>query len=73
MRVAGERAARVLVVGVAPDLVDAPEDRRVEIRTRTGVPALVLVKVARAAGADLPVVGRRGGDFVARTLLGVRR
>jgi nucleotide-binding universal stress UspA family protein len=48
----------------------APKDRRVEIRTTTGDPAVVLVEVAREVAADLLVVGRRGGDFVARTLLG---
>jgi nucleotide-binding universal stress UspA family protein len=36
----------------------------------TGDPAVVLVEVAREAAANLLVVGRRGGDFVVRTLLG---
>jgi nucleotide-binding universal stress UspA family protein len=92
----GERAARVLIVTVAPDLrspglssqlagqtvdserlaeearaaLDAPEHGSVETRTATGDPAAVLVEVAREVSADLLVVGRRGGDFVARTLLG---
>lgn len=54
----------------ARGLLDAPEHGRVEIRTTVGDPAVVLVEVAREVGADLLVVGRRGGDFVARTLLG---
>jgi nucleotide-binding universal stress UspA family protein len=89
------RAARVLLVAVAPDLrsaglqsqlaggtfdaarvseeafdlLDAP-NASVELRTMTGDPAVVLVEVAREVAANLLVVGRRGGDFVARTLLG---
>jgi nucleotide-binding universal stress UspA family protein len=89
------RAARVLLVSVAPDLrsaglqsqlaggtfdaarvseeafdlLDAP-NASVELRTMTGDPAVVLVEVAREVAANLLVVGRRGGDFVARTLLG---
>jgi nucleotide-binding universal stress UspA family protein len=50
----------------ASGLLDAAEDVRVEIRTTAGDPAVVLVEVA----ADLLVVGRRGIDFVSRTLLG---
>jgi nucleotide-binding universal stress UspA family protein len=52
------------------DLLGASEDRRVETRTPVGDPAAVLVEVAREVAADVVVVGRRGGDFVARTLLG---
>jgi nucleotide-binding universal stress UspA family protein len=37
---------------------------------REGDPAEELLEVARAADADLVIVGRRGLDFVARTLLG---
>jgi nucleotide-binding universal stress UspA family protein len=42
----------------------------IETRIETGDPALVLVDVAREVDARLLIVGRRGGDFVARTLLG---
>ncbi len=35
-----------------------------------GDPAVVLVDVARDVGADLLILGRRGGDFVTRTMLG---
>jgi nucleotide-binding universal stress UspA family protein len=37
---------------------------------REGDPAEELLEVARAASADLVIVGRRGKDFMARTLLG---
>ena len=91
-----QRAARVLLVAVTPDLgsaglesqlaggtfdagrlteeasdlLDAPNGTSVEVRTTAGDPAVVLVEVAREVAADLLVVGRRGGDFVTRTLLG---
>lgn len=42
----------------------------VQARTMTGEPGVVLVDLAVEVGADLLVVGRRGGDFVARMLLG---
>jgi nucleotide-binding universal stress UspA family protein len=51
-------------------LLGAPEERRAEIRTTAGDPAEILIEVVREVAADLLVVGRRGGDFVARTLLG---
>jgi nucleotide-binding universal stress UspA family protein len=54
----------------ARTLLGASAAQRVEIRTASGDPAAVLVDVVREVGADLLVVGRRGGDFVARTLLG---
>ena len=43
-----------------------------EVRTveREGDPAEALLAAARADGADLIVVGRRGTSFVARALLG---
>jgi len=91
-----QRAARVLLVAVTPDLgsaglesqlaggtfdagrlteeasdlLDAPNGTSVEVRTTAGDPAVVLVEVAREVAADLLVVGRRGGDFVTRALLG---
>jgi nucleotide-binding universal stress UspA family protein len=37
---------------------------------REGDPSEELLEVARAAGAHLVIVGRRGKDFVARALLG---
>jgi len=35
-----------------------------------GDPAEPVLEVARAASGDLVIIGRRGEDFVARTLLG---
>jgi nucleotide-binding universal stress UspA family protein len=40
------------------------------IVARKGDPAEHLLDVARAIGAELIVIGRRGKGFVARTLLG---
>jgi nucleotide-binding universal stress UspA family protein len=57
----GNEALEVLGAGASP---------QVEIRTTVGDPASILVEAAREVAADLLVVGRRGGDFVARTLLG---
>ena len=42
----------------------------IETRAAVGDPAAVLVDAAREVGAELLIVGRRGGDFVTRTLLG---
>jgi len=55
--------AKATVAGRAslPDVV---------VVAREGDPAEELLEVARAASADLVIVGRRGRDFVARTLLG---
>jgi nucleotide-binding universal stress UspA family protein len=57
-------------VAEARELLGAPAGVRIETRIATGDPALVLVDLAREAHARLMIVGRRGGDFVARTLLG---
>lgn len=54
----------------AVDVLDPPERSHIELREATGDPGVVLVDVAREAAADLLVIGRRGSDFVARTLLG---
>jgi nucleotide-binding universal stress UspA family protein len=54
----------------ALDLLGPPERIAVEVRMASGDPAVVLVEVARDVAADLLIVGRQGGDFVARTLLG---
>jgi nucleotide-binding universal stress UspA family protein len=51
-------------------LLHPPERMSVELRSQAGEPAVVLVEVAREVAADLLVIGRRGNDFVARTLLG---
>lgn len=54
----------------ALDVLHGAPEVEIEARAETGDPASVLVEVAREVDADLLVVGRRGGDFVARTLLG---
>ena len=42
----------------------------IETQAAVGDPAAVLIEAARESDAELLIVGRRGGDFVARTLLG---
>jgi nucleotide-binding universal stress UspA family protein len=54
----------------ARELLGARAGLVVETREATGDPAVVLVDVAREVGAEIVIVGRRGSDFVARTLLG---
>lgn len=54
----------------AADLLRGGNGTTIEPRTATGDPAAVLVETTRAVNADLLIVGRRGADFVARTLLG---
>lgn len=61
-------AARVL--NEASELLDGHDGMTVETRAEAGDSAVVLVEVARQVGARIIIVGRRGGDFVARTLLG---
>lgn len=54
----------------AAELLAQTDVTSVERRAATGDPARVLVDVTREVDADLLIVGRRGADFVARTLLG---
>jgi nucleotide-binding universal stress UspA family protein len=54
----------------AAELLSGMEGATVERRAATGDPAAVLVEVARDVDADLLIVGRRGSNFVSRTLLG---
>ena len=51
-------------------LLGVEEGVVIETQAAVGDPAAVLIDAARESGADLVIVGRRGGDFVARTLLG---
>jgi nucleotide-binding universal stress UspA family protein len=76
---AGLAAEPLLEPAVEPSRLLAAAKDTVAARTsladvvvvaREGDPAEELLEVARAANADLVVVGRRGTDFVARTLLG---
>lgn len=52
------------------NVLEPAERMHIELREATGDPGVVLVDIAREVAADLLVIGRRGGDFVARTLLG---
>ncbi|MBV9415559.1 MAG: universal stress protein [Solirubrobacterales bacterium] len=61
-------AERLLDEAVA--LLADTDGTTIERRAATGDPARVLVDVTREVDADLLIVGRRGADFVARTLLG---
>jgi nucleotide-binding universal stress UspA family protein len=54
----------------AQELLGTRAGMAVETREAAGDPAVVLVDVARELGAQMVIVGRRGSDFVARTLLG---
>ena len=54
----------------AAALLDPAGGPTVERRAATGDPAAVLVQITREVDADLLIVGRRGGDFVTRTLRG---
>jgi nucleotide-binding universal stress UspA family protein len=54
----------------AVDVLEPPERMQIELREAIGDPGVVLVDIAREVAADLLVIGRRGADFVARTLLG---
>jgi nucleotide-binding universal stress UspA family protein len=58
------------LLGEVGELLPAADGTAIERRTATGDPAAVLVDVTREVDADLLIVGRRGSDFVARTLLG---
>jgi nucleotide-binding universal stress UspA family protein len=69
-----ELAARAIeperLLEEARGLLADGDEMAVETRAAVGDPAAVLVDTAREVGAELVVVGRRGRDFVARTLLG---
>ena len=56
----------------AREQLDGSEGAAIETRAAVGDPANVLtdIAIAREVDAQLVVVGRRGGDFVRRTLLG---
>ncbi len=54
----------------ARELLDGEQRIAIETQAAVGDPAAVLIEAARESDAELLIVGRRGGDFVARTLLG---
>ena len=68
--VAGSRVDPELLLGEARELLDGGQGAAIETRAAMGDPAVVLTEVAREVDAQLLIVGRRGGDFVTRTLLG---
>ena len=59
-----------LLLAEAGELLAARGDVAIQRRSAIGDPAVTLIDVAREVVADLIIVGRRGGDFVARTLHG---
>jgi nucleotide-binding universal stress UspA family protein len=61
-------AAQLLAEALAS--LGVHQDITVEPIARKGDPAAILLEAAREARADLIVIGRRGRDFAARTLLG---
>jgi nucleotide-binding universal stress UspA family protein len=67
---AGSRLNPERLLGEARELLDGRHGAAIETRAAVGDPAVVLTDVAREVGAQLLIVGRRGGDFVTRTLLG---
>ena len=58
------------LLGEARELLDGCEGGAIQTRAAVGDPAIVLTDIAREVNAQLVIVGRRGGDFVRRTLLG---
>lgn len=67
---AGPQLDTQRLLGEARELLDGSKSAAIETRAAVGDPATVLTDVAREVDAQLVVVGRRGGDFVRRTLLG---
>jgi nucleotide-binding universal stress UspA family protein len=67
---AGEPVDTERLLAEARELLDGCEGGAVETRAAAGDPAIVLTDIAREVNAQLVIVGRRGGDFVRRTLLG---
>ena len=54
----------------AEELLGHTAGATVERRMAVGDPATVLLEVTREVDADLLIVGRRGSDFITRTLVG---
>jgi nucleotide-binding universal stress UspA family protein len=67
---AGEQVDTARLLEDARALLDGRQGGAIETRGAVGDPAVVLIDIAREVDAQLLVVGRRGGDFVSRTLLG---
>lgn len=67
---AGSQVDPERLLGEARDLLDGCQSAAIQTRAAVGDPAVVLTDIAREVRAELLIVGRRGGDFVTRTLLG---
>jgi nucleotide-binding universal stress UspA family protein len=67
---AGTQLDTERMLGEARELIDARKNASIETRAAVGDPAIVLIDIAREVDAQLLIVGRRGADFVRRTLLG---
>ena len=59
-----------LLLAEASELLAARGDAAIVERSAIGDPAVTLIDIAREVAADLIIVGRRGSDFIARTLHG---
>jgi nucleotide-binding universal stress UspA family protein len=66
----GEGVAAPRLLEEARALLGGEEGILIETLAAVGDPAAVLIQAARDSNAELLVVGRRGGNFVARALLG---
>jgi nucleotide-binding universal stress UspA family protein len=64
----GEHASRLLAE--AREIAEPPSSTGVRTVARQGNPADEILEVARAAHADLIVLGRTGKNFLAREILG---
>ena len=67
---AGSQPDTERLLAEARGLLDGCHGAAIETRTVVGDPAVVLTDIAREIDAQLLIVGRRGADFVRRTLLG---
>lgn len=67
---AGRQVDTGRLLSQARELLAGSHGAAIETRAAVGDPAVVLTDVAREVHAQLLIVGRRGGDFVRRTLLG---
>lgn len=67
---AGPQLDTERLLGEAREVLDGGQGAAIETRAVVGDPAVVLTDIARELDAQLLIVGRRGGDFVRRTLLG---
>ena len=67
---AGPQLDTERLLGEAREVLDGCDGAAIETHAAVGDPAIVLTDIAREVNAQLVIVGRRGADFVTRTLLG---